>query len=227
MDNQLLALMITAAGLGFVHTLLGPDHYIPFIALAKAGKWTIKKTSVITGICGLGHIASSFFIGILVIKLSHSFTGLQTFESFRNNVAGWLLISFGMVYMIWGIKKIFREKNKNRITEVLQNDSSKRDTNRSGNHDLLAWTLFVIFIFGPCEPLIPLIMFPSANINLMALIMVAAVFGLTTILTMLIVVILTVYGINKITTPFTGIYNNALAGMLILICGIGMQFLGL
>jgi len=27
------------------------------------------------------------------------------------------------------------------------------------------WALFLIFVFGPCEPLIPLIMYPAAKLN--------------------------------------------------------------
>jgi len=39
---------ITAASLAFVHTLLGSDHYLQFIVMARARKWTVYKTSLIT-----------------------------------------------------------------------------------------------------------------------------------------------------------------------------------
>lgn len=41
-DANVLAL--TAAPIGFFHTLLGPDHYLPFLVMAKARKWWIIKT---------------------------------------------------------------------------------------------------------------------------------------------------------------------------------------
>jgi len=51
-SNELYLLLVSAASIGFVHTLLGPDHYIPFIALAKAGDWSKKKLLSVTSLCG-------------------------------------------------------------------------------------------------------------------------------------------------------------------------------
>ncbi len=56
MDNSIALLSVTAVSLGFIHTLLGPDHYLPFIVLSEAKKWTIKKTMLITLLCGMGHV---------------------------------------------------------------------------------------------------------------------------------------------------------------------------
>ena len=36
--ESILILVITAASIGFIHTVLGPDHYIPFVATSKAGR---------------------------------------------------------------------------------------------------------------------------------------------------------------------------------------------
>ena len=40
-SGQLSILMWTAAALGFLHTILGPDHYVPFVALRRARRWTL------------------------------------------------------------------------------------------------------------------------------------------------------------------------------------------
>jgi len=39
MSHDLTVLAITAASLGFFHTLFGPDHYLPFIRMARARRW--------------------------------------------------------------------------------------------------------------------------------------------------------------------------------------------
>ncbi len=49
-------LLWTAASLGLLHTLLGPDHYLPFAMMARAGRWSRAKTAFITLACGLGHV---------------------------------------------------------------------------------------------------------------------------------------------------------------------------
>ena len=35
MTQELTVLTITAASIGFIHTILGPDHYLPFIVMAN------------------------------------------------------------------------------------------------------------------------------------------------------------------------------------------------
>ena len=59
MENSIAILSVTAITLGFVHTILGPDHYLPFIVLSEARKWSLRKTMLITFLCGLGHVLSS------------------------------------------------------------------------------------------------------------------------------------------------------------------------
>lgn len=59
MSQELTILTITAASIGLFHTLLGPDHYLPFIVMAKAGKWSLFKTAWVTFLCGIGHVGSS------------------------------------------------------------------------------------------------------------------------------------------------------------------------
>ena len=49
----------TAALIGLGHTLCGPDHYLPFIVMGKANRWSMPKTLWITFLCGLGHVAGN------------------------------------------------------------------------------------------------------------------------------------------------------------------------
>ena len=39
-------LLLTAASIGFIHTLLGPDHYLPFVAMSAARGWSSRRTLV-------------------------------------------------------------------------------------------------------------------------------------------------------------------------------------
>ena len=45
---ELQVLVLTALSIGFVHTLIGPDHYLPFILIGRARKWTLKFTVLVT-----------------------------------------------------------------------------------------------------------------------------------------------------------------------------------
>jgi threonine/homoserine/homoserine lactone efflux protein len=89
------------------------------------------------------------------------------------------------------------------------------------------WVLFVIFVFGPCEPLIPLLMYPAAESGTVDLLVVTAVFGLVTTSTMLAAVLLGRAGVDFLPLKKVQRYSHALAGASILLCGLAILFLGL
>ena len=77
MTAELTALVATAASLGLVHTLIGPDHYIPFIAMSRARHWSRGKTLLITLLCGIGHVGSSIVIGLAGVGLGVAVAKLE------------------------------------------------------------------------------------------------------------------------------------------------------
>jgi hypothetical protein len=89
------------------------------------------------------------------------------------------------------------------------------------------WVLFVIFLLGPCEALIPLLMFPAAMESWGALLLVTGTFGVATVGTMVALVLVGISGIERLSFPWAERYAHALAGVTILLCGVGIQFLGL
>ena len=70
-------------------------------------------------------------------------------------------------------------------------------------------------------------MYPAAEINISGLIFVALVFALTTISTMLAVVLISLRGINLIPLGKAERYTHLVAGAMILLSGVAIQFLGL
>jgi len=237
MSQDLVLLSITAVSIGFFHTLLGPDHYVPFIAMSKARNWSLAKTSRITFLCGLGHILSSVALGMLGIALGIAVNTLVSVESFRGEIAAWLLIAFGLVYMIWGIRKGIRNKPHLHL-HTHQNGEKHSHTHHHHTehvhvHDteqgrsLTPWILFTIFVFGPCEPLIPILMYPAATESTGSVVWIACVFGSATILTMMTIVLASSFGIRFLPVKKLERYTHAIAGATIFLCGISIRFLGL
>ncbi|MCW4043142.1 MAG: hypothetical protein NWE90_05410, partial [Candidatus Bathyarchaeota archaeon] len=95
LTSGILVIAGTAATIGFVHTVLGPDHYLPFIVISRARNWSLPKTLLISFFCGLGHVLSSVVLGFVGIALGVAVLRLETVESFRGGAAAWLLIGFG------------------------------------------------------------------------------------------------------------------------------------
>ncbi len=235
MSKELFLLSGTALSLGFIHTILGPDHYLPFIVLSRARGWSVKKTTLITFLCGLGHVLSSVILGFIGIALGIALFKLESIESFRGEISAWLLIIFGFTYFIWGMRRAikrkphshphYHEREVHSHTHKHFDEHTHLHEQRSDN--LTPWILFIIFIFGPCEPLIPLVMYPSAKGNFTEVAIVSSLFGLATIGTMLTIVTASHFGLSKI--PFRGLerYSHAIAGLTIFLCGGAIKFLGL
>lgn len=235
--NELSLLLITAASLGFLHTLAGPDHYLPFIVMAKARNWKNSKTIFITALCGLGHVGSSIALGAIGIVMGLTVAHLDVFEGFRGSVAAWLFIIFGFIYFIWGLWKAL--KNKGHVHHHFHEDGSfhkhghSHEMDHAHNHpqkekvNLTPWILFTIFVFGPCEPLIPILMYPAAELSTMGVVLVAGVFSLVTILTMIALVMLPLLGLKLLPMKFLSRYMHAIAGFTIFMCGVSIEFLGL
>ena len=59
MPTEWALLALTGATVGILHTALGPDHYLPFALMARAGRWSRAKTLWVTLACGLGHVLRS------------------------------------------------------------------------------------------------------------------------------------------------------------------------
>ena len=93
--------------------------------------------------------------------------------------------------------------------------------------NITPWVLFTIFVLGPCEPLIPILMYPAAKESLAGLIGVTATFGAVTIITMLTIVIVSSLGLNLTGLKQFERYSHAVAGAAICLCGLAIQFLGL
>lgn len=233
--NELQILIASAAFLGFIHTLLGPDHYLPFIVLGKARNWSVSRTMWITFISGVGHVGGSVILGVIGIALGISLSKLELIESHRGNLVGWLLIAFGLFYSVYGIKKYIKKNGHSHLPNFLIPKKIRnfkhinhhfKDENNDNQNKLTPWILFLIFVFGPCEVLIPLLIFPAAKFSAIGIALVSIVFGATTILTMMVSVYLGHKGASLITFKPIDSAFHIIAGFVILISGIGIQFMG-
>ena len=237
MSQEIFILILTAASIGFFHTLVGPDHYLPFIVMSKARSWPLFKTFWITLLCGLGHVGSSVILGTLGVFGGIAISKLEVLESFRGNLAAWALIAFGLIYFIWGLRKALRNKPHQHAhvhidgIDHLHTHVHTKDHlhvhEKDSSKNLTPWVLFTIFVLGPCEPLIPILMYPAAKNSLGGLVLVTGVFGLVTISTMLGVVLITSFGLNLVPSNRLERYTHALAGGTIALSGMAIQFLGL
>ena len=232
-------LILTAAGLGVLHTLTGPDHYIPFIAMSRVGRWSPVKTLMVTLLCGVGHVAGSVLLGAIAIALGWALGGMEALEAGRAGLAGWLLIAFGVTYLAWGVKRAIRRRPHTHAHVHLDGTIHAHSHDHTAGHlhvhaddantSMAPWVLFAIFVFGPCEPLIPLLMYPAVQHSTAGVIWVTLVFAVCTLVTMSVVVLLGVTGLafagarTPFERTFLARYAHALTGLAIIVCGVAVK----
>jgi len=233
-DAQIL--LATAALVAFMHTILGPDHYLVFTAMGKARAWSLAKTLRITLYCGLGHVLSSVIIGTVGIVAGAQLAAVVEIEGLRGSLAGWALLAFGLMYFAWGLKQAGRSRRHSHLhihQDVVHDHEHDHHTGHSHVHDVASkrsitpWAMFIIFVLGPCEALIPLFMYPAAQQSTALIAVVAIVFSVITVLTMLACVAATTIGLEKLRLPTTGRYAQAVAGASVFACGTAITFIGL
>ncbi|MCD6452407.1 MAG: hypothetical protein J7L64_08630 [Acidobacteria bacterium] len=203
-------LIVSTISIALLHTL-APDHWVPFVMIGKAQDWSIRRLLGITFLGGAAHVLSSVVLGAVGIALGLSLTRLTAIESCRGEVAGLLIIGFGIAYAIYGLKHI----SHGHIHHLAE------------RHNITTtWTLIAIFLLGPCEPLIPL-MFLGINFGWHAVFVVSLLFSISTVGMMLLETWLAFSGIRLLKAERWAKYTHFLAGLTIAATGAVVMLLGI
>lgn len=232
MDTTLTVLLGSAIGVAFVHTLIGIDHSLPFVVLGKANGWSLRKTLGLTTVCGVAHVSSSVVLGMLGIGLGTAIAGLEAIEASRGTLAAWTLIVFGLVYTGWAVSRRRRvtrhtHQHDGLVHSHADGRASHQHATRPHTGAITAWSLFVIFVLGPCEPLIPLLMIPAAGMGAGVVFLVTATFGVVTVATMLGLVTLAHYGLRLRRMNWLERHAQVAAGLAIAASGVVVGVLGI
>jgi len=239
-SSALTVLLGAAVSIAAGHTLIGIDHSLPFIVLGKARGWSLARVLTITGLCGVGHVLSSVLLGFFGIGIGVALEKLEWIEATRGSIAAWLLIGFGALYAVRAWVRLQRKKPHTHShghahghgpQHTHEHDHSAPEHMHPhelpGQSALTVWTLFIIFAFGPCEPLIPLLMAPAALHNWAWVALVSLVFGAVTIAVMMAVVTVGYLGLSSVRLAWAERHADLLAGVAIACSGLAIQVFGI
>lgn len=232
-DALSINLLAAAAVLALTHTVLGPDHTLPFIMLGRAQKWTSRRTLLVTFLCGLGHVLSSLLLGGIGLALGYGVAHVTKAEAVRGDLAAWALVAFGAAYLVWGVRHAVRSRKG-----IVPHDHHGHvHLHTQGDHEhahagpersrTTFWALFVVFVLGPCEPLIPLFVLPASRGRWELAALTALVFSVVTIATMMILVAVALAGVRRLPLAALERWSHAMAGGVIAASGLAVIFLGL
>lgn len=235
--EALQVLLVTAASIALVHTAVGVDHTLPFVALARSRSWGFGKLMIITGLCGIAHVGSSVVLGMIGIGIGSALEKVLWLEGARGSWASWLLVCFGVLIAARGLWRARRSDGSHMSSHAHGHshgpsmDAGADAAGGGARRWFGPWGLFLVFLFGPCEPLIPVLMAPAAAHHWGWAVLVTAVFGAVTVSTMLALVSLGYLGLHLSTSDRTGglltRYREVMAGIAVAASGLAVRVLGI
>jgi len=221
-------LFLSACSTAVIHALI-PDHWLPFVLLARLERWSSRRTMVMVGVTGLIHASVSILVGAGLTALGASpARGLaRHLGASLELVGGILLVLFGVSYGLWAH---VREARAHRHAPA--DGAGAAGPAVHGHGHLLSrlsrgylsgGTLVAIIGVSPCVLLQP-ILFAAASEGLLPAILSAAGFTLCTIATMLAVTLFATRGIRGLHLSFFGRYGDLISGLVIAAIGTVMVF---
>ncbi len=246
MDSASSPLILGAASLGLVHTLIGPDHYLPFILVSRARGWGMARTLRLTVVCGAGHVGASALLGLFGVAAGLAIGRIDAVETLRGGVAAWLLFGSGLAYAAWGLRQALRDRPHEHWHEHADGQVHRHRHVHRGEHAHPhtagagaaaqsgrwgSWALFTLFVVGPCELLVPLLMVPAARGAWLDAGLTALAFALATVGTMVSAVAAGRLGLNRLLRAGSGgrrssrlleRYGHVLTGLVLAACGAAM-----
>ena len=141
-------------------------------------------------------MGSSVLLGLAAGALGWSMAKLDFFESFRGNLTGWLMVVFGLIYGIIGLFRLLNNK-KHKHFDIYDDGSVFVYDHKHGEavvpknrYAVTPWVMFIIFVLGPCEPMIPLLYIPAVEHSLSNMFLLITIYTIITLLTMVSMVLL-------------------------------------
>ncbi len=196
--------------LSLIHASI-PNHWIPLIAIGKTEKWTVNETLGATAITGFAHTLSTVIIGIIVgfvgIKLADSYNVIMTY------IAPAILIAIGLVYII--VNFISKHHHHHHHHE---HGLPKSRSNTKSKVAILSSLSLAMFL-TPCIE-IEAYYFQAGLIGWNGIFIVSAVYTLTTVMLMLVLVYIGIKGTQRINSHFLEHHERLITGGVLVVLGV-------
>lgn len=220
-----VALVLTTIATAIVHTLI-PDHWLPFVLVSRAERWSLRRTITLTTCSALLHVIVSIVLAVAIVLAGR---GAEAAVGQLGNVlgaaSGWMLVVFGAVYTGWFLLRGGHVHSFGIHPHHRPGDDESQGPLGVRLKDISGYTLTFIVGFNPCILIIPCV-YGAAQLSLLTLVAVAIAFAATTIGAMLIVTLLGLHGTARLTSPFLTRYGEALSGALIALTGLAVLVAG-
>ncbi|MFZ4564345.1 MAG: hypothetical protein ACOYNU_13280 [Bacteroidales bacterium] len=195
--------------LSTIHALI-PNHWLPLIAVGKTEKWSQSQTLWATVITGVSHTLSTIIIGIVVgligYKLALRYSGIS------ETIAPVILIGLGIVYVFRNFRSLH---NHSHDLKPLDHEPGQKKSRWIA----ILTSLSIAMFLTPCIE-IEAYYFQAGTIGWIGIFTVSAVYLLTTLFIMLLLVYLGMNGIKTFKSNFLEHNEKGITGVVLIALGI-------
>lgn len=199
--SGLFAGVVVVAGL---HAVL-PTHWLSFVLVARAQRWTMGKMLRVVVFSGLGHVTTTAVVGLCAAALGKDLQ--RHVEDLETPLSALILLAFGLYYLVSG----WRREGHRHCTHDHSEDPPAPDRVAVG-------ALFLEMTLSPCESLIPLF-FAAGALPWGLLVAMALLSSLLTVAAMALFSSLAFKGYSRLTLPWLERNERLVLGGLLLLLG--------
>jgi putative Mn2+ efflux pump MntP len=194
--------------LSIIHALI-PNHWLPLIAVGKTEKWTQNQALWATIITGVAHTLSTIITGIVVglvgYKLSSSYSVIS------ETIAPSILIGLGVIYVILDFRHHHHDHEMKAVVSELGQKKSRWVA--------ILTSLSIAMFLTPCIE-IEAYYFQAGTIGWIGIFIVSAVYLITTVVVMLLLVYFGMKGAKSFKSTFLENHEKLITGMVLIALGI-------
>ena len=230
MTGHAFLLFQLACWTAIIHALI-PDHWLPFVLMARSQSWSSRRTLLLVSLAGFLHVLVSIAVAAIAMGLGAG-SARYLAENFGRSLeflAGILLVIFGLGYGILAHRREARAHARDAEPggDVEEGGSALH----AHGHILQPWfhraltggALVVVIGISPCALLVPILLAASAQ-GAVPLIAAGGGFAVCTIGTMVLVTFFASRGMSRMQLPFFTRYGDLISGLMIAIVGIVVIF---
>ncbi|KQY29624.1 hypothetical protein ASD21_04605 [Caulobacter sp. Root1455] len=195
----------TGFAVAFLHAAL-PTHWLPFVLVGRAQKWTTVRTLGVTLLAGLGHVGLTILLGLAVVA-----AGLVAQPHVGGSfhwIVGGLMAAIGVFYLVRG-----------------RHRHATMDGTRKFTSDKAAITALVVLLtLSPCEAFLPYYLAGMEH-GVIGFVTLSAVLLTATSAGMLIFTGLSLAGFSRLGLDRLEQYEELILGAALIFIGAAVAFL--
>lgn len=207
-QDVLLSLLGGGFIAAFLHAAL-PTHWLPFVLVGRAQRWTLGKTLATVATAGLAHVATTAVLGGLLVAAGLALD--QWIAGIMPHISAVMLFAFGGFYLV---KATLR-----RQVPVTPSGHVLELAEPAISHAAAFWGLVALLALSPGEVLLPIYL-SSAHEGPMALGLLTLAFAVGTIAGMGVFTLLARAGASLLKLEKWARYEGAILGLTLI--GLGL-----